>query len=213
MHILLATTNAHKIKEFHDLLEILLDELPRTTPAITYSTLSDYPDYIPPEETGSTLEENALIKAHSAATQLNLYALAEDSGLFVPALGTMSPGIYSGRYAGDSATSSDNRKRLILELERKNLGETAAYYEAFTLLVSPVGKTIAQGYGRCSGKVLAKELGESEFGYDRLFLPDGSRRTFAQLTHSEKNLISHRRRALETLLHRLAENNMPSKTI
>ncbi|NGX54695.1 MAG: Non-canonical purine NTP pyrophosphatase [Chlamydiae bacterium] len=189
MELIIATTNVHKIREIRALLKPLhqLDIL----------SLRDFPEYSQPPETGTTFEENAILKATDAARALNKWAVADDSGLVVPALGG-APGVYSARYAGERAADIDNRRKLLKEMaDLEEIGRTA-YFECAIALASPKGlKKCVKGI--CEGMILTKERGRNGFGYDPLFLKHDYNQTFGELEESVKNQVSHRGKALEKL--------------
>lgn len=191
MDLLIATQNAHKIRE----LRALLKPLKRFD---IYSLL-DFPNYTPPPEEGETFEENARIKAEDAATRLGKWALADDSGLVVPALGG-SPGVYSARYSGKSASDKDNRKKLLREMEGLEDERRSAYFECCIVLASPDGQARKIVKGTCEGTITYEERGGNGFGYDPLFMKHSYNHTFAELDEEVKNKISHRAKALEKML-------------
>lgn len=190
MEIVLATHNVHKIREFREILKKL--------PNCDILSLYDFPNYVAPEETGSTFEENAGIKALHAAQTLKKTVIADDSGLVVPALNG-EPGIYSRRYAGKDATDADNRKKLVKALEGKSELQRSAYYICCLALATPEGikKTVS---GLCEGYIIDNERGRNGFGYDPLFVKHDYDKTFAELDESTKNRISHRHKAVEKML-------------
>ena len=182
--IVLASNNKHKVKEFKEILdnfEIL--------------TLEDINFDSEIEETGKTFLENALIKAKEVSKYIRnnglIYdVLADDSGLCVTSLNG-SPGVLSARYAGDH-DSKKNRDKLIKDLDGK---EKAAYFNSTIVLYHSNG-TYEVGEGKTYGKIIDKELGDTSFGYDSIFLSDDLGKTFGQATPEEKNSVSHRYRAL-----------------
>ncbi len=184
----LATRNAHKTREF---LEMLGEE-------ICLTDLSAHPEIGPVPEDGSTFEENARIKAKSVSRQLPGLVLADDSGLEVDSLGG-APGVYSARYAGEGATDAANRQKLLEEMER--LAADAPRTARFRCLLALArdGEVIATFEGVVEGEVVQAERGTAGFGYDPLFQPDGFGKTFAELSASEKNAISHRAMAVAKL--------------
>ncbi len=189
MELVLATTNVHKIREIRSLLKSLQQ--------FDLLSLRNFPDYSQPSETGTTFEENAILKATDAARALNKWAVADDSGLVVPALGG-APGVYSARYAGEGAAEIDNRKKLLKEMTDLDEIGRAAYFECVIALASPEGlKKCAKG--TCEGTILTKERGRNGFGYDSLFLKHDYNQTFGELEESVKNQVSHRGKALEKL--------------
>lgn len=190
MEIILASHNLHKIRELRAMLKELafLDLL----------SLRDFPLYKSPEERGSSFQENATIKAHAAARALNKIALADDSGLVVPALGG-EPGIHSARYAKDGATDKENRQKLLLKLQGQEGLARSAYFECCLTLAWPDG-TEKIFRGICEGYIATQERGKNGFGYDPLFIKHDYNVTFAELDEQTKNRISHRRKAIEKLL-------------
>jgi len=190
LSLVIASHNVHKIREFRSMLKAL--------PALDVLSLVDFPQYIPPEETGLTFEDNVILKATHAATTLKQWVIADDSGLVVPALGG-APGVHSARFAGKNATDSDNRKKLLDGMQHLLDDDRAAYYECWIILASPQGikKTVR---GTCEGKILPQERGGGGFGYDPLFVKHEYSKTFAELEESVKNRISHRRKAFDKIL-------------
>jgi len=154
----------------------------------------EWPDV---EETGATLEENALLKARAVAAAVGLPALADDTGLEVDALGG-APGVRSARYAGPDATYDDNVSRLLAEVADER--NRSARFRTVMVLVFPDGREIV-GEGVLEGRIIDERRGASGFGYDPVFLVDG--RTLAEIDPAEKNAISHRGRALRALAARL----------
>lgn len=190
MEIILATLNLHKMREFKQIFKAF--------PQIELLSLNDFQGYIPPEEEGKTFEENALLKATHAAKALGKWAIADDSGLVVPAL-QGAPGVYSARYAGPKATDLDNRKKLLKEMAGKSDLERAAYFECVIALSNPQGEARSVS-GICEGLITAEERGRGGFGYDSLFIKHDYSHTFAELEESIKNRISHRRKAIDKLM-------------
>lgn len=190
MQIVLATTNLHKIREIKDILKSIKD--------LDILTLAQFPDYTPSEETGSSYEEIAIQKAVDAAKALNCLVLAEDSGISVAVLNNI-PGIRSKRYAGEDATDSENRKKLLNALTSFSEEERSATMTCAMALASPQG-LIKCVTGICEGLIATEERGRNGFGYDPLFLKLEYEKTFAELDESTKNRISHRRKALERML-------------
>jgi XTP/dITP diphosphohydrolase len=182
--LLLATHNAHKLREYGRLLPgIGLEPLPAGLE--------------PPAETGDTYAENALIKARAAAAATGRAAMADDSGVEAEALG-WRPGVRSARYAGDHATDRNN-----LDLLREEVPPGSALrYVCVIALVTPDGaERLVEG--RCSGTMSPEARGERGFGYDPIFAPDDGLargRTMAELSDAEKDEISHRGRAARALL-------------
>jgi XTP/dITP diphosphohydrolase len=191
--VVLATGNAGKQRELAALLAPLgLEVILQTALGIT-----------PAEETGTTFEANALIKARHAAREANLPALADDSGLEVDALGGR-PGVWSARYAGADATDAANNAKLLAELAGvPDAGRTARYrcVMAFVREAEDGAPLIAEGVWE--GRIGQAPQGTGGFGYDPLFWPQGIAMTAAQMDPAAKNAVSHRGQALSQLLRRL----------
>ena len=190
MQLLIASSNVHKIREFREIFKVL--------ERIDLISLLDFPNYQPPEETGKTFEENALLKATHAASALKKWVIADDSGLVVPAL-KGAPGVFSARYAGEQATDAENRRKLLKEMHSLTDLDRSAYFECCLAIIGPKGfkkcmKCI------CEGLITTEERGNKGFGYDSLFLKNDYNKTFAELDESVKNKISHRRKAFDKLL-------------
>ncbi len=154
-----------------------------------------FPNMEDVEETGTTFEENAKIKADYLSSKLkDVYVIADDSGLSVESLGG-APGVYSARYAGNHGDDNANNKKLIHEMQGKKIRKCK--YEC-VIALSKNGKTIKTFYGHIDGEVAEYEKGSGGFGYDPLFLlPNG--KTMAEISIEEKNKISHRFIALNQL--------------
>ena len=190
LELVIASTNIHKVREFRTMLKPFFN--------FDLLSLSDFPGYVPPEETGKTFEENATLKAVHAAKRLNRWVIADDSGLVVPAING-APGVYSARYAGNDASDLENRKKLLEEMQHLMDEDRQAFFECSLALASPEGlKKCVKG--TCEGTLLSKDRGGSGFGYDPLFIKHGYNKTFAELTESVKNRISHRRKALDKMV-------------
>ena len=180
--ILLASNNGKKIAELSAILASF---------GIEIKAQRDYGIEDVPE-TGLTFIENALIKARHAARQSGLPAIADDSGLCVPALGG-APGIYSARYSGEG--DAGNNRKLLAALE--NVSDRRAYYVCLIVYLRHADgplPIIAQGLWH--GTIAREPRGDGGFGYDPLFVPAGDSRTAAEYSAAEKNSISHRARAL-----------------
>jgi XTP/dITP diphosphohydrolase len=151
----------------------------------------DWPEV---EETGATLEENALLKARAVAEVTGLPALGDDTGLEVAALGGR-PGVRTARYAGESATYEDNYRKLLAELS--GIESREACFRTVVALVFPDGNEIVAS-GRVDGVITAEPRGSFGFGYDPVFEVAG--KTLGEIPEEEKNKMSHRARALRSLL-------------
>ncbi|MBI3236714.1 MAG: RdgB/HAM1 family non-canonical purine NTP pyrophosphatase [Chlamydiales bacterium] len=190
MELVIASENVHKIREFREMLKHL--------PHLDLLSLIDFPQYVPPEETGASFEENAILKAVHAATTIQKWVIADDSGLVIPALNG-APGLYSRRYAGAHATDKENRAKLLQELQHVEEPLRQGYFECWIALASPDGlKKCVKGISE--GTITHKERGNLGFGYDCIFIKHEYGKTFAELEEKIKNKISHRRKALDKLL-------------
>jgi len=185
LRIVFATRNNDKVREIEDALR----DLP-----LSVSCLSDFPHIGEIPEEGATLEENAATKAETASRETGLPALADDTGLEVDALGGR-PGVRSSRYAGPRASYEDNVRKLLEELSGVPRDRRGATFRTVVAVAFPGEKTRLVS-GECRGTIVEKPRGESGFGYDPVFLPDGSSLTFAEMGLSEKNRISHRGKAV-----------------
>lgn len=193
--IVLATSNADKVKEMADVLSQFGFEVVAQSEFGIES----------PEETGLTFVENALIKARFAAKMTGLPAIADDSGLSVMALGG-EPGLYSARYAGEQATNADNRQKLLAKMQGQE-NRLAKFVSCIVFLKHETDPTPYIASGECFGEILTEERGENGFGYDSLFFYPPKACTFAELETKEKKAISHRAIALEQLKQQLAGEN------
>lgn len=146
------------------------------------------------EETGTTFRENALLKARAIAGACGVWAIADDSGLEVEALGG-EPGVRSARFAGPGADDDANNRLLLQRLEGVPLHRRRARFVSVIALVSPEGEEWTWE-GTCEGHIALEPRGSGGFGYDPLFVPDGYHITFGEMDPALKNQISHRARAL-----------------
>lgn len=187
MKLLIASKNLHKVREFRSLLK-----------EFDLYSLADFPSFTPPEESGKTFEENAILKAKHAARSLGLLTLADDSGLVVPALNG-APGIYSARFAGEHPTEKENREKLLKDMAHLDDLDRNAYFECAIAISSPE-KLLTCVSGRVEGTILKEERGKKGFGYDSLFLKYDYSLTFGEIDEAIKNRISHRGKALKKAL-------------
>jgi XTP/dITP diphosphohydrolase len=187
--LVLATANPDKAAEIREVLVgagLVLELEPRP---------ADVPDV---EETGTTLEENARLKAVALCEATGLPAVADDTGLAVDALGG-APGVYSARYAGDDATYADNVAKLLAALAGVDPTARTARFSTVAIARWPDGREVA-ALGEVEGVIAVEARGEGGFGYDPLFVPEeGDGRTFAEMSAEEKHRVSHRGRAFRTL--------------
>lgn len=188
--LVLASHNAKKAVELRAILLPLGIEL---------STLSDFPGAPEPEETGSTFEENAIIKAVSALEFTGLPSVADDSGLMVDALGG-APGVYSSRFAGEHANDEANNRLLLEKLVGVPAEKRTAKFVSVVALAGKKGEEIQLFRAETKGRILESLRGEGGFGFDPLFLSDDLGVTFAEAGSDEKNRVSHRGRALGKLV-------------
>jgi XTP/dITP diphosphohydrolase len=149
------------------------------------------------EETGETFEENARLKALAGSSHYDGWVLADDSGLEVDALGG-APGVRSARFAGDNADMAENRA-LLLEKLREVRGKERCGRFHCVLALAKGGEVLRVFHGTIEGVITPAERGSGGFGYDPLFVPEGSCRTFAEMAGAQKHALSHRGRALAAL--------------
>lgn len=203
MNFILASRNPKKIKELNAILSASI-------PDIRILSLDDIGFEGDIEENGTTFEENALIKARTAMAACgNRYpAIADDSGLSVDALNG-EPGVYSARYAGDHGNDAANNELLLKNLEAIPDEKRTAQFVSVIACVFPDGREISVS-GEAKGVILREYRGEGGFGYDPLFLyiPESADeprdKTFSEMTAEEKNVISHRGRAIRRLAFELS---------
>jgi XTP/dITP diphosphohydrolase len=184
--LLVATTNRGKLAEFRRLLA--------DVPGLEVLSFDDVPKLPEVVEDGDTFEHNACKKALEVAKATRLLVLSDDSGLEVDALGGR-PGVYSARYAGPHAEDADNNQKLMHELRDVPDAQRTARYRVVLALADldgALGSTPHVEHGVCEGRILREPRGQGGFGYDPYFEPLGMTRTMAELTHDEKNRISHR---------------------
>ena len=189
--VVVATNNAGKLKELHELLLELAIEWVRVSD-ITGKPFSAVED-------GETFEANALIKAQAACRATGYVALADDSGLEVDALGGR-PGVRSARFAREHATDSENNQALLAALQGVPEMSRSARFRCSLAVVSPFGNEPLLTAGTCEGRIGFEARGEGGFGYDPLFIVNEfGARTMAELAAAEKNRVSHRGQAVEHL--------------
>lgn len=190
IELVVATANPDKLAEFEQILEGAVTLVPRP---------SHVPDVV---EDGLTLLANARLKAAAIVEATNMPAVADDTGLEVDALDG-APGVFSARYAGESATYADNVTKLLGALDGLRGDDRGAQFRTVVVVQWPDGQeVIAEGVVR--GVIGHERRGDSGFGYDPVFTPDdGDGRTFAQMSSDEKHRISHRGRAFAALLKTL----------
>ncbi len=186
MKIIIASNNQGKIKEFKELLGDRYE-------IFSMREVGLYDDII---ENGTTFLQNATIKAEYVYKKTGITVIADDSGLCVESLNG-EPGVFSARYAGENATMEDNKKLLLNNLQGK---DRKAY---FTTCLVMLGDKKIVAYGKTEGEILFKEEGTNGFGYDGLFYSYDLKKSFGIATEQEKNLVSHRSRAIKNLIEQL----------
>ena len=193
IELVVATRNRHKTREIEDILG----------PQFSVRDLAAHRDVPEIRERGTSFEENAKYKALTASRQLPVMVIADDSGLEVDALGG-APGIYSARYAGANATDGDKIGKLLRELERVRATDDRrrARFRCVAALARN-GDLFGTFEGTVEGRITDKARGDSGFGYDPIFIPDGLKQTFGELPTEVKNTISHRAKAIRALADRL----------
>lgn len=185
--LIVATHNSHKTEEIRTILCDFFDNI---------TDLTTQGNHAAPEEDGNTFEANARIKALAASRRFpSAIVLADDSGLEVDSLNDF-PGVQSARYAGLGATDRDNRIKLLRALE--GITERRARFVC-VIVLAKAGEVLATFDGTCEGLIAEEQTGQSGFGYDTLFIPEGYYESFGLLRGEIKNTISHRARALEKL--------------
>jgi XTP/dITP diphosphohydrolase len=186
-HLLLATRNSYKTREFAQILGDGFD----------VRDLAEVAESPAVEETGLTFEANAILKAAETSKHFPELVVADDSGLEVDAL-QGAPGIYSARYAGEHATDAGNVAKLLVELARCGPAPYSARFRC-SLALARGGKILGTFDGVVEGVIVGAPRGRGGFGYDPVFQPRGFDQTFGELSAGEKNRISHRTRAIRLL--------------
>ena len=192
MKLVLASKNPKKLNEMQEILSQL---------GVEVCSEAEAGVDVEVEESGTTFEENSLLKAKAVMEASGLPALADDSGLCVDCLNG-APGVYSARYGGEDLDDTA-RYRLLLANMRGQLTRTAKFVSVITCCFP--GGTVISARGECPGTIAYAPMGEGGFGYDPVFFVPGLKKTFAQLSAEEKNAISHRGKALEAFQSKLKE--------
>lgn len=187
--LVFATNNQHKIDEAQDIVKGKLKLI----------SLKEAGVDIDVDETETTFRGNAWLKAQAVWELTGLPCVADDSGLCVEALGG-EPGVYSSRYAGEAGNHTKNNEKLLKEMEGKS--DRHAFFTTVLCLVG-LDDTPIYIEGRVNGVILREIQGQDGFGYDPLFCPDGDNRSFAEMSAAEKNAMSHRGRAFQSLMEYL----------
>jgi XTP/dITP diphosphohydrolase len=185
--LLVSTRNLHKVEEIREILGSEFEVLDLST----FSGVGEV------EETGTTFEENATLKALAVSEHFGGWVIADDSGLEVDWLGG-APGVWSARFSGAGATDASNRAMLLEKLAGARGKERSARFRCVIVLAHG-GQKLAAFSGSVEGVIINQEKGSGGFGYDPLFVPEGHCGTFAELGAEVKNTLSHRSRALQGL--------------
>ncbi|MDU7361252.1 MAG: RdgB/HAM1 family non-canonical purine NTP pyrophosphatase [Propionibacteriaceae bacterium] len=194
--VVLATNNPKKLVELRRVVEQAgLD--------LEVLSLADVESYPEPEETERTFEGNALIKARAAAEHSGLAAVADDSGLEVDELNGM-PGVRSSRWAGPMCDDDENNELLLAQLHGVPPERRTARFRCALALVAPDGEPLIW-HGTMEGRIGEAPVGDNGFGYDPLFIPQGEKRTSAEMSPEEKDAVSHRGEAVRAFVGWLGE--------
>lgn len=195
--LVIATRNQGKITEFGRILDALSDG------DIELVGIDQFPDLVDVEETGTTFQENALLKARYTATMTGLPAISDDSGLCVDALNG-APGIFSARWAGIHGNDKANLEKVLDELSGVPDGKRGAHFICAAALVMPDGRAeVAEGFFH--GTILRAAIGDQGFGYDPIFAPLGMSISSAQMSADEKDAVSHRGKSLRAIAPHVIE--------
>jgi len=200
--LVIATANPNKLVELDRILA-------SSGVAVELATLADFPGAPDVVETGATFADNALLKARAVAAFTGLPAVADDSGLCADALNGM-PGVLSARWSGQHGDALANLNLLLAQLADVPDERRGAHFACTAVLVLPAGTvhtkdTVHISQGTVYGRLIREPRGSNGFGYDPIFVPDGDHRTAAELSPAEKDVISHRGRALHGLLPAIAD--------
>ncbi|WP_233898744.1 non-canonical purine NTP diphosphatase [Tenacibaculum piscium] len=195
MKLVFATNNLNKLAEVQKM-------LPNSIELLSLKDIHCFDDI---EETATTLDGNAKIKANHITQNFGFNCFADDTGLEVESLDGQ-PGVYSARYAGEPSNSENNMQKLLTELNKNqddNKNRKAQFRTSICLNLN--GQQFLFN-GICKGEILTEKQGEKGFGYDPIFQPEGFQKSFAQMTSEEKNTISHRGLAIKKLIEFLKAN-------
>ncbi|MEL7650143.1 MAG: RdgB/HAM1 family non-canonical purine NTP pyrophosphatase [Sedimentibacter sp.] len=193
--IILSSGNKHKVSEIKDILKDTIFEVV-SKDDLGYTKFDV-------EEDMDTLEGNAFKKAEELHKLVGGIVIADDTGLFVDALDG-APGVYSARYAGEPVSYKDNNNLLLKNLKDVPAEKRTATFRTVMAVVMEDGSRI-MAEGECRGRIALEERGDKGFGYDPLFVVDGTDKTFSEMSEDEKNKISHRANALMNLKKKLEE--------
>ncbi len=193
--LLIATSNKGKVREIEELF---------SGSGVRFRSLIDFPLVIEVPETGTTFEENAVLKARGYALQTGLWALADDSGLEIAALEN-APGVLSARYGGGETGFDQKMSMLLAEMEMARDRRRDARFVCSMALADGTGGILATSIGTCDGAIAQAPRGNGGFGYDPMFVPAGHEKTFGELSTEVKRQISHRARASRTIIRYLLD--------
>lgn len=193
MELLIATSNHGKVREIE---ELFLGTAVRFRSLLDFSPITEVP------ETGSTFEENAILKARGYALQTGIWALADDSGLEIAALDN-APGVLSARYGGNETSFDQKTSMLLGEMDLAENKRRDARFVCSMALANGKGDILATAEGICEGKIADAPRGNRGFGYDPMFIPAGFDETFGELADNIKSEISHRARASAKIMRYL----------
>ena len=196
MKIIISTHNKDKLEELLVASKGLNNE-------IDFSTLEDFPNIGDIEETGKTLEENALIKARTVHSITGLPALSDDTGLEVDALHG-APGVYTARYAGENCSYMDNVNKLLESMLKVPIPNRTAQFKTVVAYVDSNVELIAEGCAK--GFISRAAIGDNGFGYDPIFFIPEVEKTFAEMKIEEKEIYSHRGKAIRQMFNLLKEH-------
>ncbi|MEQ1878909.1 MAG: RdgB/HAM1 family non-canonical purine NTP pyrophosphatase [Bdellovibrionia bacterium] len=195
MDLWLATGNGHKMTEF----KMLMNRV-----NVNFHSQSEIPAFTAPPETGKTFTDNARIKVKALhSVKSDQWVMAEDSGLVCNGLNG-SPGIYSARYAGDKATDVENNLKVLQMMKIRSSENRAAHFVSVVIVRSPTGEEFVFE-GELKGRISDAMRGTEGFGYDSIFIPEGEeKKTLAELGQAHKNKVSHRAKAIQAMVEKLA---------
>lgn len=188
--LLLATTNPGKVRELAAMVSVI---------GIAVAGLDSIGPYDEIEETGSTFEENARLKASGYARRSGLWTIADDSGLEIAAL-EGRPGVHSARYGGMELNFAEKMRSVLKELDAAASNDRSARFVCSIALADPNGEIVHTAEGECAGSIARTPRGNNGFGYDPIFIPDSFSMTFGELSDAEKRDLSHRGRAFSRIM-------------
>lgn len=195
LQLLVATNNQGKVRELKELL---------ADPAVELKSLNDFENIAEVEETGTTFEENAILKAEDYAKQTGLWAIADDSGLEIEALNG-APGVYSARYGGADSGYAEKIELILDEMAKSDSENRRAQFVCVMVLADENGEIRHSAKGICRGKIAFQPSGTNGFGFDPIFVPDGFEESFGRLESEIKQKISHRAAASAEIIRFLRD--------